>query len=336
MKGLWWMKKESTLSKMISTAGEKAAYDNACKKLLSNKAILAWILKSCLKEYKDCTVQEIAGYIEGEPQISTVAVHQDEAPESQQISGMNTEDSSITEGTVTYDIRFRALAPSSGDMIRLIINVEAQNDFYPGYPVITRGIYYCCRLVSSQHGTVFSNSDYGKIQKVYSIFICMNPPGYRKNTINRYSIKEEKLFGDAEEDTSSYDLMTAVIICLGDSDDNPPGILKLLEVLLSSDRKPDEKKHILQDEFSISMTRELSREVLHMCNLSDGVERKGIEKGIKQGMQQGLTQGKDSALLDSIRNLMKNLKFTAIQAMDALDIPEEKRHDFSSQLKKDT
>lgn len=88
------------------------------------------------------------------------------------------------------------------------------------------------------------------------------------------------------------------------------------------------------------MTRELSREVLHMCNLSDGIERKGIEKDIKQGMQQGLTQGltqgKDSALLDSIRNLMKNLKFTAIQAMDVLDIPEEKRHEYSSQLKKDT
>lgn len=53
-------------------------------------------------------------------------------------------------------------------------------------------------------------------------------------------------------------------------------------------------------------------------------------------MQQGLTQGKDSALLDSIRNLMKNLKLTAIQAMDALDIPEEKRHEYSSHLKKDT
>lgn len=326
------MKEESTLSKMISTAGEKAAYDNACKKLLSNKAILAWILKSCLKEYEDCPVQDITGYIEGEPQISTIAVHQDETPESQQITGLNTEDASMNEGTVTYDIRFRALAPSTGDMIRLIINVEAQNDFYPGYPVITRGIYYCCRLVSSQHGTVFSNSDYGKIQKVYSIFICMNPPRYRKNTINRYSIREEKLFGDAEENTSSYDLMTAVIICLGDSDDNSPGILKLLEVLLSSDRKPAEKKHILQDEFSISMTRELSREVLHMCNLSDGIERKGIE----QGIEQGLKQGQDSALLDSVQNLMKNLKLTALQAMDVLDIPEEKRHEYFTLLKKNT
>ena len=330
------MKKENTLSKMISTAGEKAAYDNACKKLLSNKAILAWILKSCLKEYKDCTVQEIAGYIEGEPQISTIAVHQDEIPESQQITGLNTEDSSMTEGTVTYDIRFRALAPSTGNMIRLIINVEAQNDFYPGYPVITRGIYYCCRMISAQHGTVFSNSNYGEIQKVYSIFICLNPPGYRKNTINRYSIKEEQLFGDAEEEVSSYDLMTAIIICLGDSDDNSPGILKLLEVLLSSNRKPDEKKQILQDEFSISMTRELNQEVIRMCNLSDGVEQKGIEKGIKQGIQQGLKQGQDSALLDSIQNLMKNLKFSAIQAMDVLDIPEEKRHEYSIILEKNT
>ena len=77
-----------------------------------------------------------------------------------------------------------------------------------------------------------------------------------------------------------------------------------------------------------------------MCNLSDGIEQKGIEKGIKQGIQQGLKQGlkqgQDSALLDSIRNLMKNLKFSAIQAMDVLDIPEEKRHDFSMILEKRT
>ena len=52
--GLWWMKTESTLAKMISTAGEKAAYDRACKRLLANKIILAWIMKSCLTEYLDC------------------------------------------------------------------------------------------------------------------------------------------------------------------------------------------------------------------------------------------------------------------------------------------
>ena len=61
------MKVPNKLSKMLSTAGEKAAYDNACKKLLSNKIILAWIMKSCLQEYRECAIQEIAEkYIEGD------------------------------------------------------------------------------------------------------------------------------------------------------------------------------------------------------------------------------------------------------------------------------
>lgn len=57
--------------------------------------------------------------------------------------------------------------------------------------IVKRNLYYCCRLVSSQYGTEFTNSHYEKIKKVYSIFICMNPPNYRKNTINQYSIQEE-------------------------------------------------------------------------------------------------------------------------------------------------
>ena len=83
-------------------------------------------------------------------------------------------------------------------MITLIIDVEAQNDFYPGYPLVTRSVYYCCRMVSAQYNTEFTNSHYEEVKKVYSVFICINPPGYRKNTINRYSITEENLVGDIQ------------------------------------------------------------------------------------------------------------------------------------------
>lgn len=54
------MEVESTLAKNITAAGEKAAYDAACKRLLANKIILAWIMKSCLEEYTDLNVDEIA------------------------------------------------------------------------------------------------------------------------------------------------------------------------------------------------------------------------------------------------------------------------------------
>lgn len=54
------MEVEDILAKNITAAGDKAAYDAACKRLLANKIILAWIMKSCLEEYKDCDINEIA------------------------------------------------------------------------------------------------------------------------------------------------------------------------------------------------------------------------------------------------------------------------------------
>ena len=117
------MNVDTTIAKNIRVADEKASYDAACKRLLSEKIILAWIMKNCLDEYRDCDVDEIAGkYIEGMPQVGEVAVAPDESNGISMIQGAGNEDTSLTEGTVTYDIRFLATAPISGELIRLIIN----------------------------------------------------------------------------------------------------------------------------------------------------------------------------------------------------------------------
>ena len=104
---------ETTIAQGLYVTDDSAGYDAACKRVLSEKAILARIMKSCLEEYKECDVSDIAEkYIEGQPQVSAVPVLPDE--DSTVISGMDTEDKSVREGSVTYDIRFRAIAPSSG------------------------------------------------------------------------------------------------------------------------------------------------------------------------------------------------------------------------------
>lgn len=150
------MNTDTTIAKNIRVADEKASYDAACKRLLSEKIILAQIMKNCLEEYCGCAVEEIAEkYIEGTPQVGEVAVAPDESNRVSMIQGAGNEDASLTEGTVTYDIRFLAIAPVSGELIRLIINIEAQNDFYPGYPLIKRGIQhypllYCGRKSGRQ------------------------------------------------------------------------------------------------------------------------------------------------------------------------------------------
>lgn len=274
---------ENTLAKNITAAGDRAAYDAACKRLLANKVILAWIMKSCLEEYRDFDVDVIAEkYIEGNPQIAKAAVNPDEEAKNsgEQIKGTKTEDSTIKEGTITYDIRFYGIVPRSGEIVSLIINVEAQNDFYPGYPIIKRGIYYCSRMISSQYGVEFTDTHYQKIKKVYSIWICANPPKYRENTINRYVIQEENLVGNVTEKKENYDLLTTIMICLGHSgDDKYTGLLKLLDILLSPEKEPEEKKKILLEDFHIKMTKKLESEVSELCNLSQGIFEKGEAKG---------------------------------------------------------
>lgn len=320
----------TTISKDIEAADQNAKYDAAVKCLLADKGILAWILKSCVEEFRDVEVKEIADkYIEGNPQIGEVPVMPDETNASTKVQGTGVEDVAITEGTITFDIRFQAIAPKSGELISLILNIEAQNDFYPGYPLIKRGLYYCSRMISSQYGTVFTKSHYEKIKKVYSIWICADPPEGRKNTITGYSVTEKNHVGEVKEQKENYDLLTVIMICLGNPEHGSyEGILKLLGVLLSSEMNPKEKKEILEHDFDIPMTEVLERQVTEMCNLSKGVEEKGIQKGIQKGIEKGY----EAAELQNIKNLMQKLKMTAEQAMDTLDIASEKRAKYSSMI----
>ena len=274
------MKQKTTLSQSIDIVQQKAQYDEACKKVLAEKIILAWIMKHTMKEYADYSVQEIMeNFIVGEPKVAEKNVLPDET-NTPRITGTGVEDTTVTEGSITYDIRFRAILPCSDEKVQMIINVEAQNDFYPGYPIIKRGIYYCARMISSQYGTVFTKSHYEKIQKVYSVWICMNPPKERNNTITEYSLTEKQHVGKVKEREEYYDLMNAIMICLGKKvEEEENELLHMLDVLLTSDKKAEEKKSILENEFQIPMTERMEAEVNHMCNLSDGVEQKGIEKG---------------------------------------------------------
>lgn len=92
--------------------------------------------------------------------------------------------------------------------------------------------------------------------------------------------------------------MSVVTICLGKPDaENYTGILKFLDVLLSSSRAAAEKKKILEEEFGVAMSEELEREVLIMCNLSQGVKAEGREEGIGIGREEGIGIGEMRMLM---------------------------------------
>ena len=177
-------------------------------------------------------------------------------------------------------------------------------------------------MISAQYGTEFVAAEYKKIKKVASIWVCMHPPKGRENTITSYSITEKNLIGTVEELVENYDLMTAVMICLGGSNSrSETDVLKLLDVLFSSETGAEEKRRILQQDFDIPMTQSFERKVDVMCNLSKGVWEKGMEAGAAQNM------------LNSIKNLMGNTGWPIEQVMSMLGVPDADRPKYMEALK---
>jgi len=86
---------------------------------------------------------------------------------------MNTEDTDMEEGMVRFDLLFYVRLPLEEGLTKVIVNVEAQGKFSPGYPIPKRMIYYMARMISSQHGKEFVKSHYEEIKNVYSIWISM-------------------------------------------------------------------------------------------------------------------------------------------------------------------
>ena len=286
------MERQTDLAEAIDVVADRAQYDRCAKKLLAFKAIDAWILKTCVKEFYPYSVEYITDHcLSGEVEISEHAVHQDQLNRSKRVNGdeqvskMNSESGSVNDATVYYDVRFTAIAPTNGEIIKLIINLEIQTNDKPGYELVTRGIYYCARMISEQHDSVFIGEHYEKIQKVYSIWICPSTPECRKNQMTRYHMTKDQVIGNTYVKEEAYDLLETIILSLGEPENDADcSILNLLNTLFSPSVLPDEKKNVLSKKYNIAMTAELESEVQRMCNLSTAIENQGIKKGRAEGV----------------------------------------------------
>ena len=273
--------KKNRLAKKIDIAGKQAQYDAAAKSVLSDKSILANILKGCVSEFKEYDTEIIkTKYIEADVRVSEVAVDADEQPED--IRGRAAELTSVTEGLLVYDVIFDVKIPDPKKEKCAIINIEAQKEYNVGYPIPKRADYYTGRLISSQKGTVFRKSDYGKLRKVISIWIIMEVCDRKKNSITVYDTSERQLCGNFKISKQNYDMQTVIMIGLGDHTKTENRLLKILDVLFAENICASEK-HKLLEHMGIAMTEETKEEVNEMCNLGEGIYEKGIERGIERG-----------------------------------------------------
>lgn len=315
---------------------KNASYDALAKKFLSRKAILARILKYSVKEFATCKLEDIEQkYIEGDPTLTINTVPLDD---SIYIKGRNAESKSPNEGLVTFDIIFDAILPTDNEIAKFIINVEPQKttkNLY--YKLMKRTVYYAARLISSQKEKEFKNDDYDKLKKIFSIWVCMEVQNYRADSIQEYRLTEKVLHGNFHDDIKNYDLMTIIILNLGENSTTHK-LLNLLHLIFMELKPSEEKTKILRDNYQIELSQDMKEELEKMGGLMEPLLNIAKKQAAKQAAEQAAAETKikveaeteKTTLIKNIRSLMKTLNLTAQQAMDALQISADKQKEYIS------
>lgn len=273
----------------VNATGDKAQYDENAKRLLGNKSILAHILTSTVEEFRDMNPVDVEGYIEGEPCISSVPVEPGLTNIKQggkRLAGLNSESADVNEGVVRFDIVFYVRLKDG--VSQIIINIEAQKDAPSGYSILNRGIFYACRLISSQKERDFVNTNYDDIKCVYTIWICMNMP---ENSLDYYQLANRKVLGSRTWE-GKQDMINIVLIGLAKDlpmHDEKYELHRLLVALMSKQLTTSEKLNIIEKEYKIQVNDTLRKGVSVMCNLSQGIVDETLEKVVLNMHKLGYT-----------------------------------------------
>ena len=266
-----------------------AQYDENAKRLLGNKSILAHILTSTVEEFRGMNPADVEGYIEGEPCISSVPVEPGLTNIKQggkRLAGLNSESVDVNEGVVRFDIVFYVRLKDG--VSQIIINIEAQKDAPSGYSILNRGIFYACRLISSQKERDFVNTNYDDIKCVHTIWICMNMP---ENSLDYYQLANRKVLGSRTWE-GKQDMINIVLIGLAKDlpmHDEKYELHRLLVALMSKQLTTSEKLNIIEKEYKIQVNDTLRKDVSVMCNLSQGIVDETLEKVVLNMHKLGYT-----------------------------------------------
>jgi hypothetical protein len=162
-----------------------------------------------------------------------------------------------------------------------------------GYPIEKRGYYYLSRRFSSQLSLVFNDTDYNSLEKCYSIWICRDDiPKDEMYSVSFYEIANTRNIGNCHPKKEDYDLMTLVLIRLGDKvyngnrDDEGHDLFDFLNLIMyphDENFMNDVSRYI-----DFSNNAELRREAGNMSGLGECV----LNDGIKIGKAEGKIEGK--------------------------------------------
>ncbi len=257
---------------LLAAANGQEKYDEVIDKLFSNPKIVAPILHLLIPEYKNISVEDIIRSIQSISNTEAVDDISRAAVES-------SEQKAITEKTIRFDKLLKLGNPdlSIPDTdVYMYVDLEMQNkgkERSLGYPLTKRAVYYVARSLSRQLGILKTDTNYGKLRKCYSIWICTDVLAEEKDSIVRFSFNRDVLYGTPKDKTCDYDLMEVIIVRRGREETDDNGILDYLNGLFTSNvGRMNRYVNIRQDQT-------LLQEVKKMTGFGAALVEKGEIKG---------------------------------------------------------
>lgn len=292
----------------MQLAADMEGFDVQSKIVLHSKEVLAVVLQGVMAEFQNYSRQEIMGFIEADSIVDDKEVSSSRT--NTKVHGDSAEFVQLNEKTSYFDMMFRVKNPflSTEDfLVSLHVDVEPQKTYRPGYPIEKRGLYYLARSLSSQLSLATETTDYGQLEKCCSIWICRDDiPEEDRYSISFYEVVNSKNIGGNTVEKENYDLMTLIIIKLGDKEYNGKRgeegfeLLQFLNLLMYPHNEDFIEK--MSDYIDFSDNEELWKETPRMFSLSQCI----YEEGFDDGKKKGFDDGKETGIQAGIKALIQN------------------------------
>lgn len=122
---------QSTVAHSLDVTDGIIRYNAACKRILSEKVILAHLLKVCVVEYEGCDISEVVQSIS------------DDSHSDGRVIGKDSVNLEVGYSKIEYDILKDICVPGSDE--KIYVNIEAQNNYYPRLSFIQKSGVLCCK-----------------------------------------------------------------------------------------------------------------------------------------------------------------------------------------------
>ena len=282
----------------------KIMLDQHCKAIVGNQEMLARMIHEFVREARHLSVKEIMKIIKDE----------------QRFRCLNNENMIPSYGTVKFDMFCCIDLPQlNGTNKRIYLNVEIQNNPYPGYSIITRGYAYVSRIVSEQWGSEYDDKNYDGMKKVYSLWIMPKAPKRKDGHMNVYETNERIICGTTVEEKEIYDKGVILAIYLNKEHDlnkkyeEHDELLTPLMVLLNNVLDYKGKQRIIE-EYGLN-TKKIESEVKDMCDLGESI--------VLEARNEGKQIERKEKNIAHVKKLMIGLQMSFKEAINLLEIPEK-------------